>query len=423
MQKRIIILIAALVAVFSVSLTAMARAIVMDLHGGDSLQVNCDGNRLSLTRLSRTRANAVCRGSSSVPTDTPVPTPTNTPVPTPTDTPPDGDLAGKACPDWVHDKYVAEGPDGVMYRTWHPIIDPDTGCLFGHEHGSDPRKFPAYTAEMGPFFDYTASAHGKSEPHVGFKVFVIDDHDRNLWWLVTLHQGTAGAKRAFVQFHSLDMIVAQASDNKILANVHLMADTGSSASKCGQPIPDSGPGGAGKFIPTNDCNDFYESWGASLKIGSLFKFNGAFDVDNGISTLKRNADGTYSSEEVIYTATLFDPPCDPFTTVRNSIACTRFGDARSVNNPLLTLNNTSGNSEVWTDPMGNLTSTGQGIKQYLDTTVRLSQSFPPDGLKFAGGVDGGDKEIYRSTQYCAINGCNSVPLGDDHGTNLITIPN
>src|SRR5438067_7518874 len=48
-------------------------------------------------------------------------------------------VAGQMCPSWVHDQYVTVGPDGKTYATWHPPVDPQYGCYFGHEHGADPR--------------------------------------------------------------------------------------------------------------------------------------------------------------------------------------------------------------------------------------------------------------------------------------------
>ncbi len=42
------------------------------------------------------------------------------------------------CPIAVHQKYSTVGPDGKLYPTWHPPVDPETGCTFGHEHGRDP---------------------------------------------------------------------------------------------------------------------------------------------------------------------------------------------------------------------------------------------------------------------------------------------
>lgn len=43
------------------------------------------------------------------------------------------------CSQAIHDAYRVVGPDGKWYPTWHPPIDPGTGCSFGHEHGRDPR--------------------------------------------------------------------------------------------------------------------------------------------------------------------------------------------------------------------------------------------------------------------------------------------
>ena len=40
----------------------------------------------------------------------------------------------------IHDLYRVVGPDGLWYPTWHPPVDPATGCKFGHEHGDDPSK-------------------------------------------------------------------------------------------------------------------------------------------------------------------------------------------------------------------------------------------------------------------------------------------
>src|SRR5215510_4644526 len=42
------------------------------------------------------------------------------------------------CTPEVHNRYMAVGPDGLRYPTWHPPTDP-SGCTFGHEHGRDPR--------------------------------------------------------------------------------------------------------------------------------------------------------------------------------------------------------------------------------------------------------------------------------------------
>ena len=33
-------------------------------------------------------------------------------------------VPNETCPAWVHDQYVTTGPDGRIYPTWHPQIDP-----------------------------------------------------------------------------------------------------------------------------------------------------------------------------------------------------------------------------------------------------------------------------------------------------------
>ena len=61
------------------------------------------------------------------------------PVPAGNTTPQPNEL----CPVWVHDDgYQVEGPDGEMYGSWHPQIDPTYWCHFGHEHGSNPAMIP-----------------------------------------------------------------------------------------------------------------------------------------------------------------------------------------------------------------------------------------------------------------------------------------
>src|SRR3989442_6679457 len=53
------------------------------------------------------------------------------------------------CTAEVHNSYSVVGPDRKLYPTWHPPVDPVTGCSFGHDHGRDPRGSALY-AEVGP---------------------------------------------------------------------------------------------------------------------------------------------------------------------------------------------------------------------------------------------------------------------------------
>lgn len=131
-----------------------------------------------------------------VPTATPGPTPGSTPPPsTQPSTPPTGSPAPTPAPTadphaghdmnshamglWnptrfdtcpnpadtariktIHDSYSVVGPDGKRYPTWHPPVDPATGCKFGHEHGRDPKGYQ-YWDEVRRNFAYDADSNGQ----------------------------------------------------------------------------------------------------------------------------------------------------------------------------------------------------------------------------------------------------------------------
>src|SRR5260370_1317435 len=76
-----------------------------------------------------------------------------------------------------HDAYSVVGPDHKRYPTWHPPIDPVTGCSFGHDHGRGPRGSALYR-EVGPIpfgyaneqldvYDPLTTRH---EDHFGHKI-------------------------------------------------------------------------------------------------------------------------------------------------------------------------------------------------------------------------------------------------------------
>lgn len=91
------------------------------------------------------------------------------------------------CSKEIHARYWVYGPDGKIYPTWHPPVDPVTGCKFGHEHGRDPRESALYSG-MPPFgyvnekhFEYKdVNAEGyqgnfRDEDHVGHKIELQND--------------------------------------------------------------------------------------------------------------------------------------------------------------------------------------------------------------------------------------------------------
>lgn len=82
-----------------------------------------------------------------------------------------------SCTREIHDSYSAVGPDRQLYPTWHPPVDPATGCRFGHDHGRDPSG-SAIFAEVGPIpfgyaneaLDIYDPATRRHEDHVGHKI-------------------------------------------------------------------------------------------------------------------------------------------------------------------------------------------------------------------------------------------------------------
>lgn len=81
------------------------------------------------------------------------------------------------CSQAIHDAYAVVGPDGRAYPTWHPPVDPVTGCTFGHEHGRDPSGSDLFALVGDIPFGYAneyleTSGFGapRHEDHVGHKI-------------------------------------------------------------------------------------------------------------------------------------------------------------------------------------------------------------------------------------------------------------
>ena len=194
----------------------------------------------------------------------------------------------QTCPGWVHDQYVATGPDGKTYPTWHHQIEPAYWCYHRHEHGSDPRHFAPNHA---PVFGYAAAAHGMNEAHEGFKTSVFDD-GRGHRWMITHHFGTAGLARACNRFHTVGIAVRRKSDNLLLADLHLMADFGRAVvNKTQAPLtPPTCPkqaadalaaGSTGiRQLPVQSAGPvFYEPWRFDAR-GNVLGLTGTFTFNN-----------------------------------------------------------------------------------------------------------------------------------------------
>lgn len=296
-----------------------------------------------------------------------------------------------------HNRFSVVGPDRLLYPTWHPPVDPATGCTFGHEHGRDPRGSALY-AEVGdiPF--------GLALPadHVGYKIEWENDVrfrfsgdaatsllEVRCDVMVELHQGSHGPGAFVINTHEF-ALHAHCSDG---AQVHVqmistIGDPGEFESSCdrdrviraGTP-PDAPPGGGHRFIPDRSCIEEHilvadgersnfgsglrESWEVSDRIrtedgATLLSFNPYFQVRNPAryydpaapASLARTVDvcfeqragerarGGYCGDSTV-AAIPWDDPASPFDGAQ------RFVDVNSIR-----ISNADG-PEVWyTDVFG-----------------------------------------------------------------------
>lgn len=183
-----------------------------------------------------------------------------------------------------HDAYFAVGPDRKRYPTWHPPVDPVTGCSFGHDHGRDPRGSDLYR-EVGalPFGHANEQlalydpANPRNEDHVGHKIEWDNDVQMNFGGeaadqmfdvrcdvLTKLHQGTHSRDAFTNNLHELIYHI-HCSDGTEL-HVTLMSaigDPGEFTRTCdgatiaaGPATPANSPQGGGhRRIPDRTCVD------------------------------------------------------------------------------------------------------------------------------------------------------------------------
>lgn len=175
-----------------------------------------------------------------------------------------------SCSREIHNSYSVVGPDGLIYPSWHPPVDPATGCTFGHEHGRDPQGSDLYK-EVGdlPF--------GLALPadHVGYKVEWENDVpfrfsegapasllDVRCDVMVELHQGSHGAGAFGINKHELALHASCTDGTHIhITMITAIGDPGEFVSACDRdrtivavpPPPDSPDGGGVRLIPDRTC--------------------------------------------------------------------------------------------------------------------------------------------------------------------------
>jgi hypothetical protein len=188
-----------------------------------------------------------------------------------------------SCTKEQHDAYSVVGPDGKRYPTWHPPVDPTSGCAFGHEHGRDPRGSDLYqiVGDMplgvaNEALETWDPANPRREDHVGHKIDWENDVRMQVKTavasailevtcdvLVKLHQGTH-SKDAFTN-NLHEMVYHVRCNDGTQAHLTFMAAIGTPGEfvrSCnheqhvtvGVATPPNSPNGGGKrVLPDAGC--------------------------------------------------------------------------------------------------------------------------------------------------------------------------
>jgi hypothetical protein len=352
-----------------------------------------------------------------------------------------------------HDAYAVVGPDHKRYPTWHPPIDPATGCSFGHDHGRDPRgsalyrevgDIPfGYANEQQAIYDPTMIRH---EDHFGHKVEWQNDipmhfgsqaadalFDVRCDVLTKLHQGTH-SKDAFTNnLHELVYHIRCTDGTELHITILTAIGTpGQFERSCDRAVvvvgpatpPNSPDGGGVRIIPDRFCVDrdilvpagqvsdfgaLHESWETSNSIRredghTLAHFNPYFQVSRPSrfydpalpNTVGRPIDVCYevtpAGEQVQGTGSCY------VSTANGTITGLTFDDPRSVFDGVRRTVDINSNfisndrgPEVWyTTPLGRGGRTTPFPGSIRQFIARINND--RGGLDLAGPGIGGDRD-------------------------------
>ena len=251
---------------------------------------------------------------------------------------------GDTCTQQIHNQYATGGPDGKLYPTWHPPIDPGTGCTFGHEHGRDPSGSQLYD-ETGPLpfgyanevldiWDPTGMRH---EDHVGHKVewendveFRVEDGLTSKFIRITcdvmtkLHQGTH-SKDAFTNnLHELIYHIECTDGTEMhLTQMTAIGTPGEFTISCdhgtripvGPATPVNSPNGGGqRVLPDRACIDQFILQPPGTNSDFNTGIRESWQVSAGVRT--ENGDHIASINpyyQVLFPSRFYDPAMPNFT--------------------------------------------------------------------------------------------------------------
>ncbi len=180
--------------------------------------------------------------------------------------------AHDTCTREIHDSYAVVGSDGKLYPTWHPPVDPATGCHFGHEHGRDPRGSDLFDEVGWIPFGLANEAIDFFAPHPGFKVEWENDVQMGVQGgvgelfsiecdvLFELHQGSAGSGRFRQPRHEIGYFIDCSDGTAVrLQIVTAIGHEGEYTRACDgtevtvASVPSGLEGGGHRRIPDSEC--------------------------------------------------------------------------------------------------------------------------------------------------------------------------
>jgi hypothetical protein len=250
---------------------------------------------------------------------------------------------GDTCTPEAHDRYSVVGPDGKRYNSWHPPVDPGSGCSFGHEHGRDPRGSDLYS-KVGPIpFGLANEAletwdpqNPRREDHFGHKIdwennieFVREDGVTGAIFsvrcdvLAKLHQGTH-SKDAFTNnLHEITYHL-ECTDGAEM-HITLMSAIGTPGGftrtcdgqrvEVGPPVPaNSRNGGGQRIIPDRSCVDQFMRVGAGQRADYNEALHESWQTSNSVRTEDgRNVAHFDPYFQVFFPSRFYDPAAPNIT--------------------------------------------------------------------------------------------------------------
>lgn len=301
--------------------------------------------------------------------------------------------ANDTCTPEIHDRYSVVGPDGKRYNTWHPPVDPGTGCTFGHEHGRDPRGSQLY-GSVGPIpFGLANEAletwdpqNPRREDHFGHKIdwendveFVRQDGLSGALFsvkcdiLAKLHQGTH-SKDAFTNnLHEITYHLECTDGTQMhITMMSAIGTPGGFTRTCdgqrvevGVPAPANSPNGGGqRVIPDRTCVDQNLYVGANQRADYNEALHESWQTSNTIRTEGGRNLVHFDPYFQVFSPSRFYDPAAPNITGRPIAECDLLNPARELNNDLCAESTNDGalTGLAFDDPRSRF----NGVRRFID---------------------------------------------------------